>query len=84
MSVYVRRDKDKRSVLVYRERDKGISAQGVICVSLKFIMRSDSWRSGGEEQGYTPGSSSSTQNILQSVWNRIIPSSLEETESITY
>lgn len=30
-------------------RDKGISAQGVICVSLKFIMSSDSWRSEEEE-----------------------------------
>lgn len=40
--IWVYEERERRRVCVYRARDKGISAQGVICVPLKFIMRSDS------------------------------------------
>lgn len=41
MCVCIGRDK-RQCVCVYQARDKGISAHGVICVPLKFIMCSDS------------------------------------------
>lgn len=44
-------------VCIYKARDKGISAQGVICVPLKFIMCSDSLRSVEEEEEHTDSSS---------------------------
>lgn len=42
MCVCEERERQRVCVCVYRARDKGISAQGVICVPLKFVMRSDS------------------------------------------
>lgn len=38
---------------VYKARDKGISAQGVICVPLKFIMCSDSEAGEAKLKGQT-------------------------------
>lgn len=45
------RNKDRVCVCVYRVRDKGISAQGVICVPPKFIMCSDSLKISGGGRG---------------------------------
>lgn len=55
--VYGEGDKDMDRVCVYTVRDKGISAEGVICVSPKFIMCSDSLRSVGEEEEHADISS---------------------------